>query len=118
MTGKLADQYWASVMTVKAHEDKTYKGAFIASLTIPWGQAVDATGAGGAGNGYHFVWARDEYEQATGLLAAGDTQGRQGRGELAVHPPTATRRAFPAELQGRRHTRIRPTSSWTRPPTR
>ena len=71
---KLTAQYWASVMTVKAHEDKTNPGAFIASLTIPWGQAVNAGGAGGAGNGYHFVWARDEYEQATGLLAAGDTQ--------------------------------------------
>jgi glucan 1,4-alpha-glucosidase len=69
-TGKLATQYWASVMTVKAHEDKTYPGAFIASLTIPWGQAADASGAAG---GYHYVWARDEYEQATGLLAAGDT---------------------------------------------
>ncbi len=74
VTGELAAQYWASVMAVKANEDKTYKGAFIASLTIPWGQAVDATGASGAGNGYHFVWARDEYEQATGLLAAGDTK--------------------------------------------
>ncbi len=74
ITGRLAAQYWASVMAVKAHEDKTFKGAFIASLTIPWGQAVDASGASGAGNGYHFVWARDEYEQATGLMAAGDTR--------------------------------------------
>ncbi|SDO68012.1 glucan 1,4-alpha-glucosidase [Nakamurella panacisegetis] len=77
VTGALADQYWASVMAVKANQDKTYPGAFIASLTIPWGQAVDATGAGGAGNGYHFVWARDEYEQATGLLAAGDVKAAQ-----------------------------------------
>jgi glucan 1,4-alpha-glucosidase len=69
---RLTAQYWASVMTVKAHEDKTFPGAFIASLTIPWGQAVSASGAGGAGNGYHFVWARDAYEQVTGLLAAGD----------------------------------------------
>ena len=48
------------------------------SLTIPWGQAVDASGAGGGGNGYHFVWARDEYQQVTGLLAAGDTAAAQG----------------------------------------
>ena len=73
----LTAQYWASVMTVKAHEDKTYPGAFIASLTIPWGQAVNASGAGGAGNGYHFVWARDAYEQVTGLLAAGDLRAAQ-----------------------------------------
>jgi glucan 1,4-alpha-glucosidase len=61
-------------MTVKAHEDKTYPGAFIASLTIPWGQAANA--ANGAG-GYHYVWARDEYEQLSGLLAAGDTGAAQ-----------------------------------------
>lgn len=73
-TGSLATQYWAAVMTVKAHEDKTYPGAFIASLTIPWGQAADASAGAG---GYHFVWARDEYEQATGLMAAGDTGAAQ-----------------------------------------
>jgi glucoamylase len=70
-------QYWASVMTIKAHEDKTFPGAFIASLTIPWGQAVDASGATGGGNGYHFVWARDEYQQVSSLLAAGDTVAGQ-----------------------------------------
>ena len=56
-------------MTVKAHEDKTYRGAFIASLTLPWGFAVNADEGGG---GYHFVWARDEYQQVSSLLAAGD----------------------------------------------
>jgi glucan 1,4-alpha-glucosidase len=72
LRGDLRQQYAVSVMTVKAHEDKTYPGAFIASLTLPWGQAVNADGAGGGGGGYHFVWARDLYHQATGLLAAGD----------------------------------------------
>ncbi len=56
----LATQYRVSLMTVKAHEDKSYPGAFIASLTVPWGQAVDASGSSGGGQGYHFVWARDE----------------------------------------------------------
>lgn len=74
LNASLTTQYWASVMTVKAHEDKTYPGAFIASLTIPWGQAANA--ANGAG-GYHYVWARDEYEQVSGLLAAGDTAAAQ-----------------------------------------
>ncbi|MEO7236088.1 MAG: glycoside hydrolase family 15 protein, partial [Lapillicoccus sp.] len=69
----LATQYRVSLMTVKAHEDKTYPGAFIASLTVPWGQAVDASGSGGGGQGYHFVWARDEYQQVSALLTAGDT---------------------------------------------
>ncbi len=73
LTGELLTQYNVSVMTVKAHEDKTYPGAFIASLTLPWGQVVNADGAGGGGAGYHFVWARDLYHQVTSLLAAGDT---------------------------------------------
>ncbi len=74
LSDQLATQYRASVMTVKAHEDKTYPGAFIASLTIPWGTAVDANGSTDGGKGYHFVWARDEYQQVSSMLAAGDTQ--------------------------------------------
>ena len=62
-------QYDVAAMTVKAHADKTYDGAFIASLTLPWGFAVNAD-EGGAG--YHFVWARDLYQQVSSLLAAGD----------------------------------------------
>ncbi len=69
LTGRLRTQYDVAVMTVKAHEDKTYRGAFIASLTLPWGFAVNADDGGG---GYHFVWARDLYHQATGMLVAGD----------------------------------------------
>src|SRR4051794_35004701 len=69
LTGGLLTQYNVAVMTVKAHEDKTYRGAFIASLTLPWGFAVSADEGGG---GYHFVWARDEYQQVSSLLAAGD----------------------------------------------
>ncbi|HUZ96761.1 MAG TPA: glycoside hydrolase family 15 protein, partial [Edaphobacter sp.] len=52
------------------HEDKLYQGAFIASLTIPWGEARnDKQGKGG----YHLVWTRDMVESAMGLLAADDT---------------------------------------------
>ena len=69
LTEPLRTQYNVSVMTIKAHEDKTYRGAFIASLTLPWGFAANADEGGG---GYHFVWARDLYHQATAMLAAGD----------------------------------------------
>jgi glucoamylase len=57
-------------MTLKAHEDKTFRGAMIASMSIPWGFAVkaDAPGVGG----YHLIWARDLYEVASALLIAGD----------------------------------------------
>ncbi len=70
LTRPLRTQYDVALMTVRSHEDKTHPGAFIASLTLPWGQRVDADQGGG---GYHFVWARDLYEQVTGLLTAGDT---------------------------------------------
>jgi len=59
-----------AAMVLKAHEDKTYRGAMIASMSIPWGFAVKASEP--SVGGYHLIWARDLYEVATGLLAAGD----------------------------------------------
>jgi glucoamylase len=75
----LEEQYYVALMEVKADEDKTYSGAFIAAPTVPWGASVSAdSGAGQAGaHGYHAVWTRDEYEMATTLLAAGDTTDAQ-----------------------------------------
>lgn len=53
-----------------AHEDKTYQGATIASLNIPWGDTKgDEEGLGG----YHLVWTRDLVQSLTGLLATGNT---------------------------------------------
>ena len=67
----LNTQYHVSAMTLRAHEDKTYRGANIASLTIPWGQAQNANEAGVGG--YHLVWARDLYQVSTAQIALGDT---------------------------------------------
>jgi len=50
-----------------AHEDKTYAGAFVASASIPWGQARGDDDMGG----YHLVWTRDMVQTATALLACG-----------------------------------------------
>jgi glucoamylase len=53
------------------HEDKLFQGAFVASLTIPWGEARgDKDGRGG----YHLVWTRDMVQSALGLLAAGNSE--------------------------------------------
>lgn len=68
----LETQYDVAVMTLRAHEDKTVRGAFVASLSVPWGQAVPGTMAN---PGYHAIWARDLYQVATALLAAGDRAG-------------------------------------------
>lgn len=63
--------YRSSHALLLAHEDKTYQGALIASLAIPWGEAKgDEEGKGG----YHLVWTRDMAHSASGLLAAGKTE--------------------------------------------
>jgi glucoamylase len=61
-------QYERSVNLLLAHEDKSYPGAMIASLSIPWGSSKGDEELGG----YHLVWTRDLVKSATGLLAAGD----------------------------------------------
>jgi glucoamylase len=61
--------YHHSVSLLLAHEDKTYPGALIASLAIPWGEAKDDRDRGG----YHLVWTRDAISSVTGLIAAGQT---------------------------------------------
>jgi glucoamylase len=57
-----------SVNLLLAHEDKTYPGAMIASLSIPWGDEKGDDELGG----YHLVWTRDLVKSATALLAVGD----------------------------------------------
>jgi glucoamylase len=64
--------YNASVMTLAAHEDKTYRGGYIASPTMPWVWGSRLENPSGA---YHLVWSRDLYQIATALIAAGDTAG-------------------------------------------
>jgi glucoamylase len=52
---------------ILTHEDKTYSGAFIASASIPWGNAKSDDDLGG----YHLVWTRDMCHSASALLACG-----------------------------------------------
>jgi glucoamylase len=65
-----------AAMVLAAHEDKTHRGAMIASMSIPWGGRVraDRSDIGG----YHLVWSRDLYQVATAFLAMGD-RGSAGR---------------------------------------
>ena len=110
---KSADRtlYHASVMTLAAHEDKTFRGGYIASPTMPW---VWGTGLENPSGAYHLVWSRDLYQIATALIAAGDTAGRQPRGRLPL-PQTAEGRTARSR-RTRRSTarRTGPTSSSTR----
>jgi glucoamylase len=61
----LADALATSTMVLRVHQDKTFPGAMVASLSVPWGNAHDDVG------GYHLVWPRDVVESAGALLAVG-----------------------------------------------
>ncbi|MGI8812104.1 MAG: glycoside hydrolase family 15 protein, partial [Pyrinomonadaceae bacterium] len=67
---KYQTQFNMAAMVLKAQEDKTVRGANVASLTIPWGGGVNANED--IGGGYHLVWARDLYHVFTAYLALGD----------------------------------------------
>jgi glucoamylase len=56
---------WRSAAVIKCHADRTFPGAFVASLSIPWGESSASRG------GYHLVWARDLVETAGALVALG-----------------------------------------------
>lgn len=66
------DQFMMSALILRAHEDKSYRGAGAASLTIPWGYQADASEP--SVGGYHLVWSRDLYQVATAFYAMGDKE--------------------------------------------
>lgn len=61
--------YDASVMILAAHEDKTFRGGFVAAASRPWAWANELQHL----PVYIAVWSRDLYQIATALLAAGDS---------------------------------------------
>ncbi len=70
VSGNGGNLYKTSIALLLAHEDKNFPGAFIASLSIPWGEAKGDEDTGG----YHLVWTRDMVQSATALLACGHTE--------------------------------------------
>ena len=69
---KYQRQFNVAAMVLRGLEDKTFRGAVIASPTAPWG------GGGGPNvdeatiSGYHAVWSRDLYHVATAFMALGE----------------------------------------------
>ena len=59
--------YRLSRCILLAHEDKSFQGAIVASMSIPWGETKNDEDLGG----YHLVWTRDLVQSATALLATG-----------------------------------------------
>ena len=64
-------QLYASALVLKAMEDKENAGALIASLSIPWGDTINAENDA---TGYRAVWPRDFYQVAMAFLAEGDLE--------------------------------------------
>ncbi len=60
-----AAQVQISTTVLRVHQDKTYPGAMVASLSVPWGNTREER------EGYHLVWPRDLCESAGALLAVG-----------------------------------------------
>jgi glucoamylase len=60
-----AAQVQIATMVLRVHQDKTYPGAMVASLSVPWGNTREER------EGYHLVWPRDLCESAGALLAVG-----------------------------------------------
>jgi len=60
-------QFRISTMVLRSHADKTYPGALVASLSVPWGNTREER------EGYHLVWPRDLVECAGAFLAVGAT---------------------------------------------
>lgn len=52
-----------SAMVLKVHQDRTFCGATVASMSVPWGDSSQSRG------GYHLVWSRDLVETAGALVA-------------------------------------------------
>ncbi len=67
---QLLRAYYVAAMALHAAEDKTNRGASIAGFATPWG---DYANGDNLNDGYHRVWGRDLYQQAMGMIAAGDS---------------------------------------------
>ena len=80
LESRLTEEALCSVTVLKAHEDRTYPGAMVASLSVPWGSSTDTLG------GYHLVWPRDASLTAFALAAVGQIEDA---GRILAHLQTA-----------------------------
>ena len=67
---KHQQQFKMAAMALKGLEDKTFRGAVIASPSTPWGGGQKPNEP--PVSGYHAVWSRDLYHIATAFEALGD----------------------------------------------
>ena len=119
--------YYVAAMALHAAEDKTFRGASVAGFATPWGDFVNGDQPN---DGYHRVWGRDLYQQAMGLIAAGNSSQALRMAQflwnaqfLGATTPGAGRRMRPARFLAtalsagaaeRRRRTSAAASSWTR----
>ena len=65
LPAEVGDLLRTSAMVLRTHCDQTFRGAMVASLSVPWGEFAEER------PGYHLVWPRDLVECAGALLALG-----------------------------------------------
>lgn len=65
---RIRREAYLSAAVLKVHQDRTFPGSVVASLSVPWGNSSDSSG------GYHLVWVRDCVESGLALLAAGQIE--------------------------------------------
>ncbi|HJT67612.1 MAG TPA: alpha-amylase family glycosyl hydrolase [Pyrinomonadaceae bacterium] len=69
---KYQRQFNMAAMVLRGLEDKTFRGAVIASPSVPWGGGSGPNVDESTISGYHAVWSRDLYHVATAFIALGD----------------------------------------------
>jgi glucoamylase len=89
-------EYRVSAMVLAASEDKTYRGAYVASPTMPWAWG---TGLQNPSGPYHLVWSRDLYEISTALIADGDVAGARRALHFLFYRQQEADGAFPQNSQ-------------------
>lgn len=73
LSGHASDLYRVSTSVLQTHQSKRFPGAFVASLSIPWGFARSDAST----SGYHVLWPRDLCEIAMAKLASGDIRSAE-----------------------------------------
>ncbi|XSG81820.1 MAG: glycoside hydrolase family 15 protein [Methyloligella sp. ZOD6] len=64
----LGEEALTTATVLRAHEDRMFPGAVVASMSTPWGNRTNTLG------GYHLVWPRDATLAAFALLAANQAE--------------------------------------------
>ena len=98
---KYQAQFDMAAMVLKAHEDKTFRGAMIASLSIPWGGGSNANEPNVGG--YHLVWSRDLYQVASAFYALGDKASADRALDYLFRVQQKQDGSFPKRKIGRAH---------------